>query len=54
MKNSINKLVIALIITNLMGCGDSQQSSTSNGNVDTLSNQTATNKSDMIATKITN
>jgi len=53
MKNSINKLVIALIITNLMGCGDSQMSSSGNSNIDTSSTQAATKKSDMIANKIT-
>ena len=53
MKNSINKLVIALIITSLMGCGDSKPKSANNGNIDTASNQTAAKKPELIANKIT-
>lgn len=51
-KNGLNFLV-ALIIVNAMGCGNSQQNSNNNSKIDTTANQTLTNKTDMIKQKIT-
>jgi predicted 3-demethylubiquinone-9 3-methyltransferase (glyoxalase superfamily) len=50
-KNGLN-ILVALIIVNAMGCGNSQQNS-NNNKTDTTSNQTVTNKTDMIKQKIT-
>jgi predicted 3-demethylubiquinone-9 3-methyltransferase (glyoxalase superfamily) len=47
------KILVALIIVNAMGCGNSQQNSNNNDKTDTTSNQTVTNKPDMIKQKIT-
>lgn len=41
------------VITSLMGCGNSQQHSNKNNTSDTPSNQTLTNKTEMIKQKIT-
>ena len=46
-------ILVSLIIVNAMGCGNSQQNSNNNNKTDTTSNQTVTNKTDMIKQKIT-
>jgi len=46
------KLLTALVIASLIGCGDSQQNSPKNKNIDTTSNETPTKKTDMISQKI--
>jgi len=53
MKNNKFKLLAALIITALMGCGNSQQNSQKSSNIDTISNQTLAKKTDMVTPKIT-
>ena len=53
MKKHGLKILVALIIVNAMGCGNSQQNSNNNNKTDTISNQTVTNKTDMIKQKIT-
>ena len=53
MKNYGLKILVALIIVNAMGCGNSQQNSNNNSKIDTTSNQTVTNKTEMIKQKIT-
>ncbi len=53
MKNDGFKILVALIIVQAMGCGNSKQNSGNNGKIDTISNQTLTNKTDMIKQKIT-
>jgi predicted 3-demethylubiquinone-9 3-methyltransferase (glyoxalase superfamily) len=46
-------ILVTLTIVSVMGCGNSQQNSTSNNKTDTTSNQTETNKTSMIKQKIT-
>jgi predicted 3-demethylubiquinone-9 3-methyltransferase (glyoxalase superfamily) len=53
MKKYKLKFLTALMIASLMGCRDSQQNSHKNNNIDTISNQTLTNKTDMFKQKIT-
>jgi predicted 3-demethylubiquinone-9 3-methyltransferase (glyoxalase superfamily) len=53
MKKKIIKFLTALIIANLLGCGNSQQNSNNNSKIDTTTNQTVTKKSDTITHKIT-
>lgn len=53
MKKYILKFLSALIIVNLIGCGNSQQNSHENNKTDTTSNQITLNKNDMISQKIT-
>jgi predicted 3-demethylubiquinone-9 3-methyltransferase (glyoxalase superfamily) len=53
MKKYELNILVALIIVNAMGCGNSQQNSINNSKTDTTSNQTVTNKTDMIKQKIT-
>jgi predicted 3-demethylubiquinone-9 3-methyltransferase (glyoxalase superfamily) len=53
MKKYKLKFLTALVIASLMGCGDSQQNSHKNNNIDTISNQTLAKKTDMISQKIT-
>jgi hypothetical protein len=43
----------ALVIASLVGCGDAQQNSPKNSDMDAISNQTPTKKSGMITQKIT-
>jgi hypothetical protein len=47
------KILVALIIVNAMGCGNSQQGTHNKSKIDTIANQTLTNKTDMIKQKIT-
>jgi predicted 3-demethylubiquinone-9 3-methyltransferase (glyoxalase superfamily) len=47
------KFLTALMMAGLMGCGDSQQNSHKNKNIDTNSNETPTKKTNMISQKIT-
>jgi predicted 3-demethylubiquinone-9 3-methyltransferase (glyoxalase superfamily) len=47
------KILVALIIVNAMGCGNSQQNSNNKSKIDSTANQTLTNKTDMIKQKIT-
>jgi len=49
----MTKFLIVLIIVNLVGCGDSQQSSGKNDKSDTSSNQTVTKSAASITSKIT-
>ena len=53
MKKYVHKFLTTLIIVNAIGCGNSQQESDKNSKMDTTSNQTLTNKTDMIEQKIT-
>jgi predicted 3-demethylubiquinone-9 3-methyltransferase (glyoxalase superfamily) len=53
MKKYTLKFLTALVIASLMGCGNSQQNSNNNNKTDTTSNQTLTNKTDIIKQKIT-
>ena len=53
MKKYILNFLTALMIASLMGCGNSQQNSNNNNKTDTTSDQTLTNKTDMIKQKIT-
>lgn len=53
MKKYMLKFLTALIIVNVMGCGNSQQHSNNSSKIDTRSNQTSTKKTDMITQKIT-
>ena len=53
MKYCMTKFLIVLIIVNLVGCGDSQQSSGKNDKSDTSSNQTVTKSAASITSKIT-
>jgi predicted 3-demethylubiquinone-9 3-methyltransferase (glyoxalase superfamily) len=52
MKNTL-KLLTAVTIATVMGCGNSQQNSHENTKTDTISNQTTVKKTDMISQKIT-
>jgi predicted 3-demethylubiquinone-9 3-methyltransferase (glyoxalase superfamily) len=47
------KILVALILVNLMSCRNSQQDSNNNSKIDTTSNQTLSDKTDMIKQKIT-
>ena len=53
MRNYILKFLTALVIASLIGCGDSQQNSHKNKNIDATSNDTLTKKTDTISQKIT-
>ena len=53
MKKYKLKFLTVLVIASLMGCGDSQENSHKNNNIDTISNQTLAKKTDMITQKIT-
>ncbi len=53
MKNYGLKILVALIIVNVMGCGNSQQNSNNKSKIDSTANQTLTNKTNMIKQKIT-
>lgn len=53
MKKYKLKLLTALTIAGLMGCGDSQPNSQKKDNIDTISNQTLAKKTGMITQKIT-
>jgi predicted 3-demethylubiquinone-9 3-methyltransferase (glyoxalase superfamily) len=46
-------ILVALTIVGVMGCGNPQQNSNNDSKIDTTSNQTITNKTDMIKQKIT-
>lgn len=52
MKDTL-KLLTALTIATVMGCGNSQQNSHESSKTDTTSNQTTLKKTDMISQKIT-
>ena len=47
------KFLTLLVIASLIGCGDSQQNSHQNNNIDTISNETLVKKQNMITQKIT-
>jgi predicted 3-demethylubiquinone-9 3-methyltransferase (glyoxalase superfamily) len=47
------KILVASIIVNAMGCGNSQQNTHDNSKMDTISNQTLVKKTDKIKQKIT-
>ena len=53
MKKKIIKFLTALMIANLIGCGNSQQNSNNNSKIDTSTNKTVTKNSDSITHKIT-
>jgi predicted 3-demethylubiquinone-9 3-methyltransferase (glyoxalase superfamily) len=53
MKNYKLKFLVALVIANLMGCGDSHQNSHKTNNKDTTFNESLTKKLDMTTQKIT-
>ena len=53
MKGYTLKLLTALVIAGLMGCGDAPQDPHKNNNTDTNSNKTLVKKTDMITQKIT-
>jgi predicted 3-demethylubiquinone-9 3-methyltransferase (glyoxalase superfamily) len=53
MKKYKFKFLTSVVIAGLMGCGDAQQHSHNNNNMDTISNQTSAKKTDMITQKIT-
>jgi predicted 3-demethylubiquinone-9 3-methyltransferase (glyoxalase superfamily) len=53
MRKYMLKFLIALVIANLIGCGNSQQNSLKNKNLDRTSNETLTKKTDMISQKLT-
>ncbi len=53
MKKYVLSLLTALMIANIIGCGNSQQNSHKNTKNDTTSNQTLNKKPDMIRQKIT-
>jgi predicted 3-demethylubiquinone-9 3-methyltransferase (glyoxalase superfamily) len=46
-------ILTVLVIASLMSCRDFEQNSNKNNNIDTISNQTLTKKTDMIKQKIT-
>ena len=48
------KFLTVLVIASLIGCGDSQQNSHQNNNIDTISNETLAKKPNMITQKINN
>ncbi|MES2556257.1 MAG: VOC family protein [Bacteroidota bacterium] len=47
------KMLVAFIIVNATGCGNSQQNADNNNKIDTTANQMLTNKTDVIKQKIT-
>ena len=47
------KILVALVIFNAMGCGNSQQDTHHKSKTDTTANETSTNKTDKIIQKIT-
>lgn len=53
MKNYGLKILFVLLIISAMGCGNSQQHSSENSKMDTLSNPALTNQTDLIKQKIT-
>lgn len=53
MKNYGLNVLAALIIVNVMSCGNSQQDLNNKSKIDSTANQTLTNKTDMIKHKIT-
>ena len=53
MKNYGFKIIAALLIVHAMGCGNSKKDAHNKSNIDTTTNQTLTNKNDMIKQKIT-
>lgn len=53
MKKYLNKFLLALLIANLLGCGNSQQNTQNTSKIDTTANPTLTNTSDKIKQKIT-
>ena len=53
MRKKIINFFTALMIANLIGCGNSQQNSNKNSKIDTTTNQTVTKKADSITHKIT-
>jgi predicted 3-demethylubiquinone-9 3-methyltransferase (glyoxalase superfamily) len=53
MKKYMHKFLTTLIIVNAMGCVNSQQGSHETNKMETTSNQTSTNKTDMTTQKIT-
>lgn len=53
MKNYGFIVLVALIVVNAMGCGNSQQNSNNKSKIDSTANQTLTNKTNMIKQKIT-
>lgn len=53
MKKYKLKFLTTLVLASLMSCGDSQQNSHKNNNIDTTANQTLTNKTNKIKQKIT-
>lgn len=53
MKKYVLKFLTALAIVNAVACGNSQQKSHDSSKIDTISNQTLTNKTDMVKQKIT-
>ena len=53
MKKYKLNFLTAFVIAGLMGCGDAQQNSHKNNNIDTITNQTLAKKTDMITQKIT-
>jgi predicted 3-demethylubiquinone-9 3-methyltransferase (glyoxalase superfamily) len=52
-KTYVYKFLTTLVIVNSIGCGNSQQDSRQGNKMDTASNQTLKNKTDMITQKIT-
>jgi predicted 3-demethylubiquinone-9 3-methyltransferase (glyoxalase superfamily) len=53
MKKYKRKFLTALLLLSLMGCGDSKQHSNKKNDTDTIFNQTAAKKADLIPQKIT-
>lgn len=53
MKKHTLEFLTALVITTLLGCGNSQQNSRKDSKTDSTSNQTLIKKTDMISQKIT-
>lgn len=46
------KILVALVIVNAMGCGNSQEDALNNSKIDTTTTQSLTNKNEMIKQKI--
>ena len=53
MKNYRFKIITALVIVHALGCGNSQENAHNESKKDTTTNQTLTNKNEMIKQKIT-
>jgi predicted 3-demethylubiquinone-9 3-methyltransferase (glyoxalase superfamily) len=53
MKKKIIKLLTAVMIANLMSCGNAQQNANNNSTIDSTTHQTATKKADSVTRKIT-